>query len=137
VIAVVSGPVSSLLHLGRRPGGVVKPIEVTVEENSSETVIHLGEVFGAMNGLQHAGGLQVSVLGIKNPGLVTTDLSDMDLTLTYAPGKCGKATITVGATDANDVYAKLIILVTVRPSKSAVLRGAALIPAGPSRQRKS
>src|SRR5262249_60171172 len=110
-----------------------KPIEVTVAENSPETVIHLGDVFGAMNGIQHAGGLQLSLLGNTKPGLVTTDLSDMDLTLTYTPGHYGTATITVGATDANDVLVQVTILVTVCPMKPAVMRGVSLIPAGPSR----
>jgi hypothetical protein len=106
---------------------------VTVAENSPQSVIHLGDVFGTMNGLQHAGGLQLSLLGNTRPGLVTTDLSDLDLTLSYAPGHCGTATITVGATDANDVFVKVSILVTVRPLKPAVLHGVSLIPAGPSR----
>jgi hypothetical protein len=133
VFAAVPGALGGLQQLGRKPARGTKPIEVTVAENSPETVIHLGNVFGAMNGIQHAGGLQLSLLGNTKPGLVTTDLSDMDLTLTYSPGHHGTATITVGATDVNDVCVKVTILVTVRPLKPAATRGVSLIQAGPSR----
>jgi hypothetical protein len=133
VIASVPGVLSGLHHRRTKPASGSKPIEVTVAENSPESVIHLGAVFGAMNGIQHAGGLQLSLLGNTKPGLVTTDLSDMDLTLTYTPGHCGTATITVGATDANDVFVKVSILVTVRPLKPAVIRGVSLNAAGTSR----
>jgi hypothetical protein len=133
LIAAVPGAAGGLQHPARTPARGTKPIEVTVAENSPETVIHLGNVFGAMNGIQHTGGLQLSLLGNTKPSLVTTDLSDMDLTLTYTPGHCGTATITVGATDVNDKFVKVTILVTVRPLKPAVTRGVSLTPAGPSR----
>jgi hypothetical protein len=134
VIAAVPGVITGLRHLGGKPAGGTSSIQVTVNENSPETVIHLGNVFGAMRGIQYAHGLQLSMLGNNNPGLVTTDLSDMDLTLTYAAGKHGKATITVGATDANDVFVKVTILVTVRPWKPAITASSNVsTTAGPSR----
>jgi hypothetical protein len=94
---------------------------VTVNENSSATVINLGAAFGAVSGLQHGDGLRLSILGNTNSALVKTDLSEAALTLTYAQGRYGTATITVCATDADGVSVKQTFLVTVRP----------LLPAGP------
>jgi hypothetical protein len=102
------------------PAGGTSPIPVTVAENSSQTVIDLGRIFSAMSGLQYADGLKLSILGNTNSGLVTTDLSEAALTLTYAQGKCGTATIIVNATDADRVSVQQTILVTVGPSSPQV-----------------
>jgi hypothetical protein len=100
-------------------------------ENSPETVIDLGPIFGAMTSINHEDGLQLSMVGNTNSRLVRTDLSGADLTLTYAPGKYGTATITVGATDADGVSVQETILVTVRPLASAGTGAGAPVPAGP------
>jgi hypothetical protein len=91
------------------------PVQVTVTQNTAETVIDLGTVFRATSGLRHGSGLKLSVLGNTNAGLVRTDLSESALTLSYARGRCGTATITVGATDADGVSARRTLVVTVRP----------------------
>jgi hypothetical protein len=88
---------------------------MTVFENASESVMNLGVAFGAVAGLQHGDGLKLSILGNTNRGLVRTDLSEAVLTLTYARGKSGTATITVCATDADGVSVKQTLVVTVRP----------------------
>ncbi len=98
---------------GKPPGGAAQ-IQVTVEQNSSESVIDLGTAFGATSGVQHGGGLQLSVLSNTNSGLVTTDLSEAALTLTYTPGMHGTATIIVSATDADGVSVTQNLVVTVR-----------------------
>jgi hypothetical protein len=103
---------------------------VTVDQNSSATVIDLGAAFAAMSGLQHADGLKLAILGNTNSALVKTDLSEASLTLTYVPGKCGTATITVAATDADSVSVKQTIQVTVRPLGPAGAVSAAPIPTG-------
>jgi hypothetical protein len=90
-------------------------MQVTVRENSPKTVIDLVPIFAQMSGIQHEDGLQMSLLGNSNPGLVKTDLSEGQLALTYAPSKCGTASITVGATDADGVSVRENILVTVLP----------------------
>jgi hypothetical protein len=90
-------------------------MKVTVAENSPATVIDLDAVFGAMSGLHHQDGLQLSMLGNTNSGLVRTDLSEAELTLSYAPWQSGKSTVTVGATDADGVSVQENILVTVLP----------------------
>jgi hypothetical protein len=90
-------------------------MDVTVNENSPKTVIDLGFVFAQMSGIQHDDGLQMSLLGNTNPALVKTDLSEEELTLTYTPSKCGTATVSVGATDADGVSVRENILVTVLP----------------------
>jgi hypothetical protein len=91
------------------------PIRVTVVENSPKSQIDLGPVFGAMSGIRHDGGLTLSVLGNTNSGLVRADLSETALTLTYASGKTGAATVTICATDADGVSRHATILVTVLP----------------------
>src|SRR5262249_54230483 len=96
------------------------PTCVTVDENAPESIVHLGPVFGAMSGIQHGDGLQLSILGNTNSHLVTADLSGTDLTLTFAPGMSGTATITVGATDADGVSVQVTVLVTVRPRRFAL-----------------
>jgi hypothetical protein len=108
--AAVSG-----LQSGSQSSAGTNQMQVTVMENSPETVIDLGAVFGAMTGIHHEDGLQLSMLGNTNSRLVTTDLSEAALTLTYAQGKYGTATITVGATDADGVSVQEAILVTVNP----------------------
>jgi hypothetical protein len=88
---------------------------VTVAQNASPTAINLGPVFGAMGSLQAEDGLQLSILGNTNSALVSTDLSETELTLTYTVGQSGTATITVGATDADGVSAREVLFVTVIP----------------------
>jgi hypothetical protein len=90
-------------------------MRLTLAENSPASVIELGAVFAAMSDIHPKDGLHLSILGNTNSGLVTTDLSGADLTLTYVRGKNGTATITVGATDADGVSVREIILVTIRP----------------------
>jgi hypothetical protein len=98
---------------------------VTVAENSPESVIDLGAIFSAQTGIQHDAGLRLTILGNTNSGLVKTDLSEAALTLTYTRGKCGTATITVSATDADGVSVRETILVTVTPPTPASTGGIA------------
>jgi hypothetical protein len=91
---------------------------VTVIQSSSPTVIDLGSAFIAVSDLQHEDGLRLSILGNTNSALVKTNLSEAALTLTYARGKSGTATITVCATDADGVSVERALLVTVRPLPS-------------------
>ncbi len=128
--AAVPGAVSSF----QPPGGPVAgaaPIRVTVTQNAPETVIDLGAVFGAMSGIRAEDGLKLSILGNTNSGLVQTDLSEAALTLTYAPGKFGTATITACATDADGVSVQQILLVTVAPLGPAGGVAVSLSPPGP------
>jgi len=122
---------SSLLIGSGQSSTGTNEITVTVMENSPDTVIDLGAVFGAMPGIHHEDGLQLSMLGNTNSRLVRTDLSDTDLTLTYARGKYGTATITVGATDADGVSVRETILVTVRPRPPAPTAETVAGPAPP------
>jgi hypothetical protein len=101
-----------------RPGWAT-PIYVTVTENSPATVIDLCAAYASVSGLQHSDGLKLSILGNTNPELVKTNLSEAALTLTYAQGKSGTATITLCATDADGVSVKRTLLVTVCPLSPA------------------
>jgi hypothetical protein len=108
--------VSGLPAVGSQPGSVVANLmKVTVMENAPKTVIDLGPIFAQLSGVHAEDGLQLSLLGNTNPGLVKAALSEGELTFTYAPSRCGTATITVGATDADCVSVRENILVTVLP----------------------
>jgi hypothetical protein len=116
---------------GIRPPGGTTPIRVTVVQNSPETVLDLAPVFAAMPGLQHKDGLQLAILGNTNPRLVTAELSEAVLTLTYTSGQYGTATITVAATDADGVSVQQTVIVTVRPLSPAGAVGEMPIPTLP------
>ena len=107
--------VSGLQPINSMPLGATPPIRVTVAANSPNSTIDLGAIFKAMQGLRYAGGLKLSVIGNTNSGLVGTELSGTALTLTYARGKYGTATITVCATDADGVSRQVTFFVTVSP----------------------
>ena len=112
----VSGALTGLQPIGSQSAGAgVHEMQVTVRENSPKTIIDLGPIFAQISGIQHEDGLQMSLLSNSNPGLVKTDLSEGQLALTYTPSKCGTASITVGATDADGVSVRENILVTVLP----------------------
>jgi hypothetical protein len=90
-------------------------LRVTILENSPASVIDLGPLFAQISSVHPAEGLQLSLLGNTNPGLVKTDLSEGELTLTFAASQCGTASITVGATDADGASMRENILVIVLP----------------------
>jgi hypothetical protein len=115
---------------GGKPPGDAAQIQVTVEQDSAETVIDLGAAFDATSGIQHGGGLKLSIVGNTNSGLVTTDLSEGALTLTYSEGMYGTATITVGATDADGVSVTQTLVVTVHSANPPRLVLVGPIPAG-------
>ena len=128
------GAVVGLQQMASTPPAATNPIQVTVAQNSPETVINVGAVFAAQSGLQQGDGLQLSTLGNTNSGLVTPDLSEAMLTLTYTGGKSGTATITVCATDADGVSAQQTFVVTVTPLTSVVTGAVSPIaPAGTGR----
>jgi hypothetical protein len=116
ICIAASGALSGLQPIGSQPARAsVNEMQVTVNENAPATVIDLASVFAGINGIQHDEELQLSLLGNTNAGLVTPDLSDGELTLTYTPSQWGTATIMVGATDADGVSVQENILVTVLP----------------------
>ena len=111
-----SGAFSSLQPIVIQPPGAgANNLKVTVVENSPKTVLDLGAVFANISGIRHEDGLQLSMLGNTNPGLVKTALSETELTLNYAPRKSGTATIIVGAADADGVSVLENIFVRVLP----------------------
>jgi hypothetical protein len=121
--------VTGLQQTGGNPPAPSNQMRVTVDENAAASVLELGVVFAARKDIHASDGLQLSILGNTNPGLVKTDLSGADLTLTYVRGKNGAATITVGATDIDGVSARETILVMVRPGQPAATPLPATVPA--------
>ncbi len=117
--AAPAGAVSGL-HPLTAPG----QMKVTVVENSPATVINLSSIFAAVSGIRHQDGLEMSLMGNTNPGLVRTELSKAELTLQYARGRSGTATIVVAATDADGVCVKEKIFVTVLPLLHRPVTGA-------------
>jgi hypothetical protein len=130
-LPVLNAPAVSNATPGQLNGRTT-PIDVTVTQNTRETVIDLGPVFAAIPGFQHQDGVQLSVLGNTNPTLVQTELSDSALILTYRSGQCGTATIVVCATDADGVSVQQSFLVTVRPLRPTTTIGATSMPAAPA-----
>jgi hypothetical protein len=116
-------PVSGLQPITGKPPGATNPIQVRVTENAPATVLDLSAAFGAMTGIQHEDGLRLRLLGNTNSGLIRTDLCEAVLTLSYSRGRCGTATITVAATDADGVSVQTTIQITVSPPMSAAPRG--------------
>jgi hypothetical protein len=98
-------------------------MRVTVLQSAPASVIDLDPLFAGRSGVHPADGLQMALVGNTNPGLVTSDLSEGELTLTYTPSQCGRATITVGATDAGGACVREAILVTVLPLPSMAPKG--------------
>lgn len=129
--AALTAPLGGLRPVGATPPGGGNQMRVTVDEGARDTVIDLGPVFDTISSIHHENGLRLSMLGNTNSGLVTTDLSEAALTLSYARGACGTATITVGATDVDGVSARETIVVTVRPRLPAVPTSVAHVISGP------
>jgi hypothetical protein len=98
-------------------------MRVTVLQSSPASVIDLDPLFARMTGVHPGDGLQTSLLGNTNPGLVNSDLSEGELTLTYTPARWGGATVTVGATDAGGACVREAILVTVVPLSPTMPKG--------------
>src|SRR5262245_2155200 len=57
--AVAPGAVGGLAQAGSKPPGGTTSIQVSVNENSSPTVINLSTAFGAVSGLQQGDGLKL------------------------------------------------------------------------------
>ncbi len=120
VAILASGALSDLQPISSKPASTAaNQMNVTVGENANKSVIDLGPLFANTNGIHAEDGLQLSLLGNTNPGLVKPQLSEGELTLTYTPSKSGTATITVGATDADGSCVQMNILVTVIPPRPA------------------
>jgi hypothetical protein len=131
-IAIPSSTDSGGLQpIASQPGGAIAhQTTMTVSENSSESVINLGTIFAQTSGIQAEDGLQLSLLGNTNPGLVTPELSGGELTLTYTRSHYGTATITVGATEADGSCVRENIAVTVLPLPATNLGASSPTPAG-------
>ena len=102
-------------------------MNVTVGENSTKSVIDLCPLFAQSSGVRPEDGVQLSILGNTNPALVTPELSEGELTLTYAPSRYGTATITVGVITADGSCMRENILVTVLPPHPTNLGVSSLI----------
>jgi hypothetical protein len=114
-----SGALSGLQPIHSPPAGTAaNQLRITVVENTRESVIDLCPVFTRTSGLHAEDGMQLSLLGNTNPGLVKPELSEGALTLTYTRWRSGTATITVGATDADGSCVRENVIVTVLPLPS-------------------
>lgn len=127
----VSGTGSDQQPIRSLPASVsANQMNVTVGENSTKSVIDLCPLFAQSSGVRPEDGVQLSLLGNTNPALVKPELSEGELTLTYAPSRYGTATITVGAITADGSCMRENILVTVLPPPPTNFGVSSLIPAG-------
>jgi hypothetical protein len=133
VAILASGSLSGLQPISSHPASkAANQMNVTVGENATKSVIDLGLIFASTSGIHAEDGLQLSLLGNTNPGLVKPQLSEGELTLSYTPSKSGTATITVGATDADGSCVQINILVTVIPPRPADFGASWTSPTGHS-----
>ena len=89
---------------------VDEPIDdITVNQDSVPSVVDLSSVFSDPDD----DALALSVASNDNAGLVAASLDGMNLTLSYAPGQSGQATIVVHATDPGGLFAEDTFVVTV------------------------
>ena len=124
-----AGDLGGLEPMDNEPSSMpASQMSMMIMENSPQTVIDLDPIFTEMSGLHPEDGLQLSLLGNTNPGLVKSDLSGGELTLAYTPSQCGTATITVGGTDADGVCEQENIVVTVVPLPPTALGAASPTP---------
>jgi hypothetical protein len=123
------GVLSGLQSSSSQPARpVANQMAITVMENAAATVIDLDPVLASKSGIHPEDGFHVSLLGNTNPGLVKTDLSDGELTLTYTRSQCGTADIEVCVTAASGVSVEETIAVTVLPLHPTVLGSSSPIP---------
>ena len=100
-----------------RPPTTIGLPAVTVQQDETDTVVNLWEAFDDYNDPDHL--LAYAVVGNTSPGLFTaTTVSSAGgtLTLDYAPGRSGQATLTVRATDRSGQFVDTSFLVTVTPT---------------------
>jgi hypothetical protein len=102
--------------------------------NSGDSVYDLRTVLAGWEGWGYQVPPRMSVVGNTNRALVTTRLTDAELRLSYTPGKCGTARVTVDLTDAAGVSAEITFVITVGPGPvAAVARlGSLKLPCTPS-----
>jgi hypothetical protein len=90
--------------------------DFSVDEDDPETILDLAAVF---DDVDLGDTLTLSIVGNTNPGVVTTNLVDDELTLSYAPDGEGPASITVRGTDSAGASASDTFIVTVNPINDA------------------
>jgi len=88
----------------------------TVDEDGPDTILDLGVLF---DDVDLGDTLTLSIAGNTSPGLVTTNLVDDELTLSYAPDGEGPASITVRGADSEGASATDTFIVTVNPINDA------------------
>jgi hypothetical protein len=103
--------------LASNPAVGLTLLRVMAPMNAPPTTINMGAVFRSNVNLRPENGLHLEVLSNTNFALVGAELSGGALTLTYARGKCGTATITVCATDTGGVSVREAVVVMVGPSQ--------------------
>jgi len=131
VATAPSGALSGLKPISSQPGSAAaNQVTITVPANAPASVIDLDALFIEASGGHPEGGMQLSVVGNSNPGLVKPSLSDGELTLTYTPSKTGKATITVGVTNADGSSVRETIAVTVLAPPPKIGAGSPPSPTG-------
>ena len=87
--------------------------DITVNEDSPNTLLNLASVFRDVDILTNSDQLTLTVQGNTNLNLVTAILNNNILTLNYAENRNGLANITIRATDSNGNFVETTFKVTV------------------------
>lgn len=102
--------------LGEVPGNTPPQIAqavgtITVLQDAEPSVVNLYDVFSDAEDADNV--MTYTVENNSNPALVTPAINGSDLTLTYAPGGTGSASITVRATDTGTLFVEDTFTVNV------------------------
>jgi hypothetical protein len=111
------------------PAAPASQIDVTVSVNAPDKVIDLEPYIANWEGVGHGDIPNLSIIRNTNRNLVTGSLSGTDLTLAFARGQSGSATITVGVTDGNGASMQIAINITVQ---AATVAGPVRLPSMPA-----
>ena len=127
-----AAPTTSLSASGFRAATTtaapVRQIEVDVAVNAPDKVIDLRTYIPNWDAVPSDQTPRLSIVRNTNRGLVTADISDTELTLSFARGQSGTATVTVAVQDASGATAQISFVITVQ---DAVVSAPVRLPSSP------
>ncbi|MDP6547104.1 MAG: lamin tail domain-containing protein, partial [Phycisphaerae bacterium] len=116
--AWVEGTIAvTVISINDAPPTVVNPLaNVTVDEDSADSIVHLSNVF---DDVDFGDTPVLSLTGNTNTGLLTASIVGTRLAMSYVTDQNGTADITVRATDSGGLWVEDTFAVTVDPTNDA------------------
>jgi hypothetical protein len=106
----------------------VRQVEVDVAVNAPDKVIDLRTYIPNWDAVPSDQTPRLSIVRNTNRDLVTADISDTELTLSFARGQSGTATVTVAVKDASGASTQISFVITVQ---NAVVSAPVRLPSAP------